>query len=143
MPYMTEEKRGKRMGESAEMYLETILVIERRSGQEGAHSIEIARELGYSKPSVSRAMARLRAEGYIALNESGRCALTPKGRELAEKIYERHILLTKVFTSLGVDEKTAARDACRIEHVISEETFRTIQEHMRRYGSDAPETERS
>ena len=126
------------MGESAEMYLETILVLERRNRQEGAHSIEIVRELGYSKPSVSRAMSRLRAEGYIALNESGRCCLTAKGRELAERIYERHVLLTKVFTDLGVDEATAARDACRIEHVISDSTFEIIKAHMREYGSGSP-----
>ena len=122
------------MKESGEMYLETILVIECRTGQEGAHSIEIVRELGYSKPSVSRAMSKLRQEGYLSLNTSGRCCLTPKGRKIAETIYERHVMLTDLFRYLGVTEETASRDACRIEHVISKETFDCIKAHMRKCG---------
>lgn len=114
--------------ESAENYLETILVIE---GQKGSvRSIDVARHLDYSKPSVSRAMALLKSNGYIVMDSDGLLHLTKSGREIAERIYERHQLFTKWLVMLGVDPDIAAADACRIEHDISAVTFQKIKEHL-------------
>lgn len=114
--------------ESAENYLETILVLNKRMPY--VRSIDIAGELGFSKPSVSVAMKNLRQNGYITVNEDGHIALTDTGREIADTIYERHALLSGWLTSLGVDEKTAAEDACRMEHVISPKSFEAIKQHV-------------
>lgn len=114
--------------ESGEMYLETIYRLSKEKPL--VRAIDVGEQLGYSKPSVSRAMGLLRTGGYIETAENGGIALTPTGRELAEKIYERHTLLTRMLTALGVDEATAAEDACRMEHVISEDTFQAIKRHF-------------
>lgn len=111
--------------ESAENYLETILVLKNRNG--AVRSIDIANELGFSKPSVSVAMKNLRENGYIEVDASGYITLLDSGRQIAEKIYERHTTLSKWLVSLGVDAKTAAEDACRIEHIISSESFEAIK----------------
>ena len=116
--------------ESAENYLETILILHQRTG--AVRSIDIANELQFSKPSVSIAMRNLRENDYIQVDEAGYITLLPKGREIAERIYERHPLLTDWLTALGVTPKTAAEDACRIEHVISAESFEAIKEHAHR-----------
>ena len=114
--------------ESAENYLETILVLRNRKGS--VRSIDIATELGFSKPSVSIAMKNLRENGYIAVDDSGNINLLEKGRQIAEMIYERHTLLQDWLITLGVDPKIAAEDACRIEHVISAESFQAIKDHV-------------
>lgn len=114
--------------ESAENYLETILFLKKRKGK--VRSIDIANELNFSKPSVSIAMKKLRENGYVDMDINGYITLTEKGREIAESMSERHILFSNYFTSLGVDEKTAAEDACRIEHVISQETFEKFRNHI-------------
>ncbi len=111
--------------ESAENYLEAILMISLRKGS--VRSIDIVNELGYSKPSISVAMKNLRENGYIEVDGDGYISLLDKGREIAEKMYERHTFISKWLTSLGVDEKVATKDACRIEHVISAETFEAIK----------------
>lgn len=113
--------------ESAENYLETILVLGNRQGN--VRSIDIVNEMGFSKPSVSYAMKQLRENGYIAVDENGHITLLDSGRQIAEKIYERHRLLTDFLVRLGVDEKVAAEDACRMEHVISAESFKAIKAH--------------
>ncbi len=111
--------------ESGEMYLETILILSQRG--KPVRSIDVAEEMGYSKPSVSRAVSILRAGGYLEVDESGFLLLTDEGRRVAERTYERHTVLTELFIRLGVNGKTAADDACRIEHVISEETFAAVK----------------
>lgn len=111
--------------ESAENYLETILILKSKNG--AVRSIDIANELGFSKPSVSVAMKNLRENGYIEVDSSGYITLLDSGRQIAEKIYERHTTLSKWLVSLGVDAKTAAEDACRIEHIISSESFEAIK----------------
>ncbi len=111
--------------ESGEMYLETILILSQKGGT--VRSVDIAEQMGFSKPSVSRAMGLLRSGGYILMDEDNLITLTPSGREIAEKIYSRHTVLTALFTSLGVDPKIAAADACKIEHDISDETFEAIR----------------
>ena len=118
--------------ESGEMYLETILVLSKN--QENVRSLDIARYMHYSKPSISRAMGILRNAKYIAVDESGYITLTNSGREIAEKIYERHIILSSVLESIGVSSETAAEDACRIEHVISDATFAAIKAHIQPAG---------
>ena len=115
--------------ESGEMYLEAILVLSQRKGF--VRSVDVGEYLGYSKPSVSRAMGILREENYISVGKDGGLLLTEKGRTLAETIYERHTVLSKTLVSLGVSEETAAADACRMEHVISDETFQAIKRHAR------------
>ena len=115
--------------ESAENYLETILVIHKRKGV--VRSIDIANELNFSKPSVSVAMKNLRLNGCIQVGEDGSIELLDKGREIAEKIYERHTLLSGWLTGMGVSPEVAAEDACRIEHVISNETFDALKRHVR------------
>lgn len=113
--------------ESGEMYLETILVLAKNKPE--VHAVDIAGEMGISKASVSRALGRLRDESCIIIDQAGRIAFTEKGRSIAEKIYERHTVLTELLTNLGVSPEVAAEDACRIEHDISDETFRCIKEH--------------
>lgn len=115
--------------ESAENYLETILVISHRKGM--VRSIDIVNELEFSKPSVSVAMKNLRENGYIEMDKDGYIILLDKGREIAEKIYERHTTLSKYLVALGVDPVVAAEDACRIEHVISAESFEAIKNHIK------------
>lgn len=115
--------------ESGENYLETILMLQKKNGS--VRSIDVANELQYTKASISRAMSILKKAGYIIMEEGGNLILTEKGYETANKIYERHELITEfLIISLGIDEETAAKDACRIEHVISEETFFKIKERV-------------
>ena len=113
--------------ESAEDYLETILILKQRLGE--VRSIDIVNEMHFSKPSVSVAMKKLRENGYIEMNKEGYINLTDLGHKVASNIYERHTLLTKFFTMLGVSEDIAAADACKIEHDLSEVTFIKIKEH--------------
>ena len=113
--------------ESGEMYLEAILVLATKSGY--VRSIDVSEYLGYSKPSVSRAMGILREGGYILVEKDGAITLTDSGKKLAETIYERHTVLSDLLIRLGVDEKTATDDACRIEHVISDESFQAIKQY--------------
>ena len=114
--------------ESAENYLETILVLKERNGT--VRSVDIAAEMGFSKPSVSVAMRNLREQECITMGDDGLISLTDKGRSIAESVYERHTLFTQWLVSLGVDQTIAAQDACRIEHVISKETFEAIKRHV-------------
>lgn len=124
-----EERQGNQMEihESAEDYLETILILKERSGQ--VRSIDIATEMNYTKPSISVAMKKLRENGYIEVDKDGFITLTASGYEIASNIYNRHKVLTDFFISLGVDQKVAAEDACKIEHDLSDETFEKIREH--------------
>jgi len=114
--------------ESAEMYLETILVLSRRLSD--VRSIDIAVELDYKKPSISVAMKNLRENGYIEMDNSGYITLTEKGKAIAETIYERHTFLSNWLIRLGVDKATAVEDACRIEHVISPASFSALKKHV-------------
>lgn len=123
--------------ESAENYLETILMLHDRLGQ--VRSIDIANELDFSKPSVSVAMKNLRIGGYIEMSRDGLITLTDSGREIAERIYERHRLLTRWLVAAGVDPELAAQDACRIEHDISAETFEVIKRYIGNYGEEENE----
>ncbi len=111
--------------ESGENYLETILILETRNKE--VRSIDIARELGFAKPSISRAVGILKENGYIDIDAKGYISLTESGRVLANKIYERHKTLTRYFIKIGVDRETAEKDACRIEHIISDITFEKIK----------------
>lgn len=113
--------------ESAENYLETILILQKRNGM--VRSIDIANELEFSKPSVSVAMKNLRENGYIQVDGDGYIKLLESGQAIADKMYERHTLLSTWLTMLGVDPRVAVEDACRIEHVISEESFAAIKAH--------------
>ena len=113
------------MRESGEMYLETILILKEK--KKTVRAIDVAEKMELSRPSVSRGMAKLRESGCITVEEDGKLAFTEKGRAIDEKIYERHQVLTSLFTRLGVEEKTAVEDACRIEHVISDETFAALK----------------
>ena len=114
--------------ESAENYLEAILMLQKKHGY--VRSIDVANHLGFSKPSVSVAMKSFRTEGYVEVSEDGSITLTPKGLEIAEKIYERHQIIAKVLIALGVDEETAYADSCKIEHDISNQSFEKIKEHL-------------
>ena len=118
-----------RLLESGEMYLETIYVLSKKGGS--VRSVDVGEYMGYSKPSVSRAVSILKKNGYVVMNEDSSLALTKEGRALAEKIYERHDLITQFLIKLGVDEKIAAEDACKMEHVISDETYEAIHNHMK------------
>ena len=115
--------------ESAEMYLETIYTLTKERGN--VRSIDVAEHMGFSKPSVSRAVGLLKSGGYLTMEKDGSLILTPQGTQIAQNIYERHTVLTAMLTRLGVDPGTAAEDACRIEHVISEESFRAIRAHIK------------
>ena len=114
--------------ESAEMYLETIYLLTRSS--QSVRSIDVAEHMGYSKPSVSRAVGLLKQGGYVITDREGFLFLTEKGLEAAALIFERHTVLTKLLTTIGVDEGIASEDACRIEHVISDETFEAIKSFL-------------
>lgn len=114
--------------ESGQMYLETILILSKKSNS--VRSIDISEYMSFSKPSVSRAVNLLKDGGYILISKEGYITLTALGREIAEKIYERHTILTKCLVALGVSEETAAEDACKIEHDISDETFAAIKSHV-------------
>ena len=114
--------------ESGEDYLEAILMIKKRSGN--VRSIDVARELSFSKPSVSVAMKNLKTSNYITVDENGFINLTEAGQEIADKIYERHTFLTNQLTSLGVDPEVAAEDACKMEHAISSESFSAIKKFV-------------
>ncbi len=116
--------------ESAENYLENILILKKRNQE--VRSIDIVNELGFSKPSVSVAMKHLRENGYIEMDHKGYIELTEKGNEIASKVYERHTLITDALIGIGVSETTARQDACRVEHHISEETFQRLKEHFLR-----------
>ena len=113
--------------ESGELYLETILVLSEKS--KAVRSVDIAEEMGFSKPSVSRAVSLLRNGGFIDVDEKGFITLLDEGRELAEKIFERHTVLTACLKALGISEDTAAEDACKIEHDISDESFEAIKKY--------------
>ena len=113
--------------ESAENYLETILILHNRLGM--VRSIDIATELGFSKPSVSVFMKNLRENGYILVDKDGYITLTDTGRAIADKIYERHQMIAEILMALGVDEETAYRDSCKIEHDISNKSFECMKQH--------------
>ena len=117
--------------ESGEMYLETIYVLRKKKAF--VRAIDVGAELGYSKPSVSRAMGILRDGGYIKVAQDGGITLTEAGLEVAERTYERHTVLSELFMKLGVDEENAVNDACKIEHVIGAETFDALKKHLKEY----------
>lgn len=119
-----------RLQESGEMYLEAILVLFRRNGH--VRSVDISEYLGYSKPSVSRAVGLLKAGEYILVEPDGSITMTPSGLEIAEKIYERHTVLSELLMRMGVSKETAAADACRLEHAISDESFHAIKNFAQR-----------
>ena len=116
--------------ESGEMYLETIYVLSKRSS--AVRSIDVSDHMGFSKPSVSRAVGLLRKGGYIDVDSDGYLTLTELGRSVAEKMYERHTILTSLLVRLGVDEAVASEDACKIEHDISEQTFDAIKSFIQK-----------
>ena len=116
--------------ESGEMYLETIYILLQENPS--VRAIDVGEYMGFSKPSVSRAMGLLKDSGYLTTDGGGYISLTESGRHIAEKIYERHTLLAEMFVSLGVDKKTASEDACKIEHVISDTTFSALKKHFGR-----------
>lgn len=116
------------MHESGEMYLETIYVLYQK--QQNVRSIDVAEEMGFSKPSVSRGVSILKRDGYLTVDDKGYLELTDAGTDLAMKIYERHTILTKTLVLLGVDEETAAQDACKMEHVISDKTLEAFKKHL-------------
>ena len=119
------------MHESAEMYLETIYTLS--LNRTSVRSVDVAEALNYSRPSVSRAVGLLKKDGYLLMDEEGFLTLTEEGRALAERIYERHTVLAAALEALGVDKETAAEDACKIEHDISDRTFDAIKAHMKTY----------
>ena len=119
--------------ESGEMYLETILVLSRT--MPAVRSVDISEHMGYSKPSVSRAVGLLKSGNYITIDEDGHITLTPEGQEIAEKILDRHTLLTQMLVRMGVSQETATADACKMEHVISDETFEAIKNHVEAHES--------
>lgn len=118
--------------ESGEMYLETILVLSREKAN--VRSIDVANYMGFSKPSVSRGVSILRDAGYINVDESGFLSLTKAGEEIAEKIYERHTVLSDILQLLGVSKEVATKDACKIEHAISDESFNAIKKFVKKDG---------
>ena len=117
--------------ESAEDYLERILILQERNKE--VRSIDIAHDMGFSKPSISVAMKKLKEAGLINIDKNGFITLTKEGHVIADKVYERHCVLTKVLTSIGVSEEQAEKDACKVEHVISEETFEAIKDHIEKH----------
>lgn len=119
-----------RLLESGEMYLETILILTKEKGS--VRSLDVAEYMSFSKPSVSRAVGILKEGGYIQVDKAGLITLTESGREIAEKIYDRHTVLSSLLIRLGVSEKTAVEDACKMEHDISDETFEAIKRHMKK-----------
>ena len=119
------------MHESGEMYLETILILKNR--HEAVRSVDVAAEMNVSKASVSRALGKLRQENCITFDEDGHIDFTDKGRSIAEEIYERHLVLSSLLMTLGVDEATATADACKIEHDLSQESFEAIKASLKRH----------
>ena len=115
--------------ESAEDYLERILILQEK--QEGVRSIDIAHDMGFSKPSVSIAMKKLKEAGLITIDKDGFISLTKEGHVIADRVYERHTVLKKILINIGVDPKQAEKDACKVEHVISEETFEAIKKKVK------------
>ena len=115
--------------ESGEMYLETIFLLCKTKG--AVRSVDVCEHMGYSKPSVSRAVNLLKQGGYLTVEDTGNLRLTEEGLQVAQKIYSRHQLLTHMLVSLGVDPQTAGEDACKMEHVISDETFDALYKHLR------------
>ena len=120
--------------ESGEMYLETILILSRQKGY--VRAVDISEYMAYSKPSVSRAVGLLKSNGYITIDEESHIRLTQSGLDIAEKILDRHTILTRLLISLGVDPETASADACKLEHAISDTSFEAIKNHMTQYGDD-------
>ena len=120
--------------ESGEMYLETLLILSENSSS--VRAIDIGEYMGFSKPSVSRALGLLKQGGYVVSDSDGFLFLTKEGRRVAEKTYERHQMLTEFFVRLGVDEKIAVEDACKIEHHISDETFEALKRHAQKYSGE-------
>lgn len=118
-----------RLMESGEMYLESLLILTQQKGH--VRAVDISEYMGFSKPSISRGISLLKEGGYVAADEDGFLILTESGKQVAEKIYERHRLLTQYLIRLGVDEKIAAEDACKIEHHISDESFSAIKRHAK------------
>lgn len=123
-----QEDRQLHLQESGEMYLETIYIL--TAGGKFARSVDVCEYMGYSKPSVSRAVGLLKNGGFLTMDADGFLHLTDAGVEVASKIYERHTILSKMLMSLGVDKETAVEDACRMEHVISDKSFEAIKEHL-------------
>lgn len=119
-----------RLQESGEMYLETILILSKKL--EHVRSLDVAEHMGYSKPSISRAVGLLKNAGYLLMDSAGYLTLTDAGLSVAEKIYERHTTLSRFFMDIGVDEKTALEDACKVEHYISDTTFDRIKVFIQR-----------
>lgn len=117
--------------ESAENYLEAILMIKKEKGN--VRSIDVANHLNFTKPSVSVAMKSFREEGYVTMDNDGSINLTQKGMEIAEKVYERHEVIAKALIALGIDEEVAYEDSCKIEHDISQQTFEKIKEHLKKH----------
>lgn len=126
-----------RILESKENYLETILILQQRTGE--VRSVDIAAEMGFSKPSVSVAMKNLREEGCILVDKNGYITLTERGKEIAERVYERHTVFLEWLTSLGVPEEIACEDACRMEHDISVESFEAIKAFLERHKGNLAE----
>ena len=122
--------------ESGEMYLETIYVLSKKSS--AVRAIDVGEYMGYSKPSVSRAMGLLKSGGYVVTDEDGFLFLTESGRQVAEKIFERHTLITSFLCAIGVDEGTAAADACKMEHVISDTSFEALKRHAKKHLRENP-----
>lgn len=120
-----------RLQESGEMYLESIYVLSQKLS--AVRSIDISEYMGYSKPSVSRAVSLLKNGGYILMDEENFITLTPSGLEIAQKIYDRHTVLSELLVRLGVSKETASQDACKMEHAISDESFEAIRRHMEQY----------
>ncbi len=116
-----------KLQESGEMYLETIIILSGKSNK--VRSIDIAEYMGFSKPSVSRAVSILKDEGFIDVDNSGYITLTEKGEKIASNVYEKHVVITNLLIELGVSQEVADKDACRMEHVISDETFKVIKKH--------------
>ena len=119
--------------ESGEMYLETIYVLSKE--RSAVRAIDVGEHMGFSKPSVSRALSLLKESGHVVTDTNGYLSLTEAGQAVAEKIFERHTILTKIIVGLGVSEETAAADACRMEHVISDETFEAFKRHLAEKGT--------
>ena len=120
-----------RSGESMENYLETIYVLHQKTGF--VRSVDVATELGFSKPSISNALKKLKAEDYVQIEEKGRIVLTEKGKQMAEGTYEKHCIISNLLMKLGVSEEVALEDACRMEHIISQETFACMKAHYEKY----------
>lgn len=118
--------------ESGEMYLEAIYVLTKKQGN--VRSVDVSEYMGFKKPSVSRAVGLLKEGGYITVESSGNLILTDEGKYIAEKIYERHILITDYLIKLGVTANTASEDACKLEHVLSDESFNAIKKHVEKFG---------